>query len=282
MELLSVIELDEAIKRALAEDIGHGDITTRATVEHGKPGNARIIVKEPEIVFAGGFIMERVFHMTGSDPHVVKLAEEGSRLRARSIAGEFAGQLAGLLIGERVALNFVQLLTGIATLTRKFVDAVEGTTARIVDTRKTHPGLRALEKYAVRAGGGYNHRFGLDSGILIKDNHIAAAGSISRAIDRVKRSAPHTFLIEVECETLAQLDEARSAGAHIILLDNMSIDDIRKARKQVGSDIKLEVSGNVSLDTVRAIAEAGVDLISVGALTHSARAADLSMKIEST
>jgi nicotinate-nucleotide pyrophosphorylase (carboxylating) len=282
MELLSVIELDKAIERALAEDIGHGDITTRATVEHGVHGNARIIVKEPEIVFAGGFIMERVFHMTGSDPHVVKLAEEGARLRARSVAGEFEGQLAGLLIGERVALNFVQLLTGIATLTRKFVDAVEGTTARIVDTRKTHPGLRALEKYAVRAGGGNNHRFGLDSGILIKDNHIAAAGSISRAIDRVKRSAPHTSLIEVECETLAQLDEARNAGAHIILLDNMAIDDIRQARKQVGPNIKLEVSGNVSLDTVRPIAEAGVDLISVGALTHSARAADLSMKIEST
>jgi len=280
MELLSVIELDDAIERALAEDIGHGDITTRATVSRGKRGKARIFVKEPEIILAGGFIMERVFTMTGSDPEVVKLAEEGTRLRARSVAGEFVGDLAGLLIGERVALNFVQLLTGIATLTRKFVDAIEGTSARIVDTRKTHPGLRALEKYAVRAGGGHNHRFGLDSGILIKDNHIAAAGSITRAIDRVKRSAPHTFLIEVECETLGQLEEACSAGANIILLDNMSLDDIRQARQQVGPDIKLEVSGNVNLDTVRDIAEAGVDLISVGALTHSARAADLSMKIE--
>src|SRR5215467_8090089 len=212
MELLSVIELDKAIERALAEDIGHGDITTRATVEHGQRGNARIIVKEPEIVFAGGFIMERVFHMSGSDPHVVKLAEEGSRLRARSVAGEFVGQLAGLLSGERVALNFVQLLTGIATLTRKFVDAVDGTSARIVDTRKTHPGLRALEKYAVRAGGGHNHRFGLDSGILIKDNHIAAAGSITRAIDSARRFAPHTLLVEVECETLEQVEEARNAG----------------------------------------------------------------------
>jgi nicotinate-nucleotide pyrophosphorylase (carboxylating) len=280
MELLSVIELDEAIERALAEDIGHGDITTRATVSRGKRGKARIFVKEPEIILAGGFIMERVFTMSGSDPEVIKLAEESARLRARSVVAEFGGDLAGLLIGERVALNFVQLLTGIATLTRRFVDAVEGTAARIVDTRKTHPGLRALEKYAVRAGGGHNHRFGLDSGILIKDNHIAAAGSITRAIDRVKRSAPHTFLIEVECETLSQLDEAKSAGAHVILLDNMSIDDIRQARQQVGPDIKLEVSGNVSLDTVRDIAEAGVDLISVGALTHSARAADLSMKIE--
>jgi len=281
MELLSVIELDDAIERALAEDIGHGDITTRATVSRGKRGKARIFVKEPEIILAGGFIMERVFTMTGSDPEIIKLAEESARLRARSVVAEFSGDLAGLLVGERVALNFVQLLTGIATLTRRFVDAVEGTTARIVDTRKTHPGLRALEKYAVRAGGGHNHRFGLDSGILIKDNHIAAAGSITRAIDRVKRTAPHTFLIEVECETLSQLEEACTAGAHVILLDNMSLDDIRQARQQVGPDIKLEVSGNVNLDTVRDIAEAGVDLISVGALTHSARAADLSMKIDS-
>lgn len=281
MELLSVIELDDAIERALAEDVGHGDITTKATVPRGKRGRAKVIVKEPEVVLAGGFIFERVFTMTGADPEVVKLAEEGARLRPRLVMAEYLGELAGLLTGERVALNFVQHLSGIATLTRKFVDAIEGTPARIVDTRKTHPGLRALEKYAVRAGGGHNHRFGLDSGILIKDNHIAASGSITRAIDRARKFAPHTFLVEVECETLAQLDEARSAGADIILLDNMTIEDIRRARRQAGPDIKLEVSGNVSLETVRSIAEAGVDLISVGALTHSARAMDLSMKIES-
>jgi nicotinate-nucleotide pyrophosphorylase (carboxylating) len=218
--------------------------------------------------------------MTGSAPEVVKLADEGARLKKGMVVGEFHGELAGLLTGERVALNFVQLLSGIATLTRKFVDAVAGTNARIVDTRKTHPGLRALEKYAVRAGGANNHRFGLDSGILIKDNHIAAAGSITRAIERARRFAPHTFLIEVECETLAQVDEACSAGAESILLDNMSLDDIRRARARAGSNVKLEVSGGVALETVRAIAEAGVDLISVGALTHSARAVDLSMRIE--
>src|SRR5215469_6341705 len=282
MELVSFTELDSAIERALAEDVGHGDLTTQATVPRGKRGRARIIVKEPEMILAGGFIFVRVFAMTGSQPEVITLGGEGARIKSGMLVGEYTGALAGLLTGERVALNFVQLLSGIATLTNRFVEAVAGTTARIVDTRKTHPGLRALEKYAVRAGGGHNHRFGLDSGILIKDNHIAAAGSISRAIDRVKRTAPHTFLIEVECETLAQIDEARNAGAHIILLDNMSIDEVRQARQQVGPNIKLEVSGNVSLDTVRAIAEAGVDLISVGALTHSARAADLSMKIEST
>ena len=281
MELLSVIELDDAIERALAEDVGHGDLTTRSTVPRGKRGRAKIIAKEPDIILAGGFIFERVFTMTGADPEIVRLAEEGARLRPRVVLAEYNGELAGLLTGERVALNFVQLLSGIATLTNKFVEAVHGTNARIVDTRKTHPGLRALEKYAVRAGGGHNHRFGLDSGILIKDNHIAAAGSISRAIDRARKLAPHTFLIEVECETLAQVDEARSAGTDAILLDNMSLEDIRRARKQVGSDIKLEVSGNVSLETVRPIAEAGVDLISVGALTHSARAMDLSMRIES-
>ena len=168
MELLSVIELDGAIERALAEDVGHGDLTTRATVPVGKRGRGRIIVKEPEMVLAGGFIFERVFTMTGSAPEMTMLAEEGSRLKSRAIVAEFEGEMAGLLTGERVALNFVQLLSGIATLTRKFVETVAGTEARIVDTRKTHPGLRALEKYAVRAGGGHNHRFGLDSGILIR------------------------------------------------------------------------------------------------------------------
>ncbi len=281
MELLSVIELDDAIERALAEDIGHGDLTTRATVPPGKRGRARIQVKEPEIILAGGFVFERVFTMTGSAPQVVKLAEEGSRLVNRMVVGEFEGEMSGLLTGERVALNFVQLLSGIATLTHKFVEAVAGTGAQIVDTRKTHPGLRALEKYAVRTGGGRNHRFGLDSGILIKDNHIAASGSITRAIDRARKFAPHTFLIEVECETLAQVEEACGAGADAILLDNMPLEDIRRARAQVGPDLLLEVSGGVTLETVRSIAEAGVNLISVGALTHSARAMDLSMRIES-
>jgi nicotinate-nucleotide pyrophosphorylase (carboxylating) len=280
MELLSVIELDDAIERALAEDVGHGDLTTRTTVPSGKRGRARIVVKEHDMILAGGFIFERVFTMTGAAPEVIKLVDEGTRLKNRMVVGEFRGELAGLLTGERVALNFVQLISGIATLTRKYVDAIAGTGARIVDTRKTHPGLRALEKYGVRAGGANNHRFGLDSGILIKDNHIAAAGSITRAIDRARKLAPHTFLIEVECENLAQVDEARSAGADVILLDNMSVEDIRRARTQAGPDIKLEVSGGVNLETVRAIAEAGADLISVGALTHSARAVDLSMRIE--
>ncbi|MGO9451400.1 MAG: carboxylating nicotinate-nucleotide diphosphorylase [Candidatus Binataceae bacterium] len=280
MDLLNVLDLDDTLRRALTEDVGRGDLTTCATVPIGRRGRARIVVKEPEVILAGGFIMERVFTMTGGAPNVIRLADEGVRLKDREILAEFEGELAGLLTGERVALNFVQLLSGIATQTRRFVDAVAGTRARIVDTRKTHPGLRALEKYAVRAGGGSNHRFGLDSGILIKENHIEAAGSITTAIDRTRKLAPHTFKIEIECETVAQVEEARKAGADVILLDNMKLDDIRASRLRAGEDIVLEVSGNVTLANVRAIAETGIDLISVGALTHSARFVDISMRVE--
>ncbi len=279
MELVTQIDLDKIILHALTEDVGQGDITTAATVPAGKHGRARIIVKEAEMILAGGMLLERVFAMTGAAPHVEKLAAEGTRLREGDVLAEIDGMLAGLLTGERVALNFVQLLSGIATITGRFVDAVAGTRARIVDTRKTHPGLRALEKYAVRTGGGHNHRFGLDSGILIKENHIAAAGSVAAAIEGARRFAPHSFRIEIECETLAQVEEARGAGADSMLLDNMALDDIRRARKIVGESAILEVSGNVSLDTVRAIAETGIDIISVGALTHSARAVDISMRI---
>ena len=191
------------------------------------------------------------------------------------------GRLAGLLIGERTALNLVQQMSGIATMTRRYVDAVKGTGARIIDTRKTHPGLRMIEKYAVRAGGGFNHRFGLDSGVLIKENHIAAAGSVSAALKGARRLAPHTMRIEIECETLAQVEEALADGADSILLDNMTPDDVRRARTMAPAGrVLLEVSGGVTLDGVRAIAETGVDLISVGALTHSAPAVDLSMRIK--
>ena len=280
MNLLSQIDLDDIIRRAIAEDVGQGDITTAATVPAGKRGRARIVVKEPEVILAGGLLIERVFALTGAAPRMTSLAAEGARLRQGDVLAEIDGMLAGLLIGERVALNFVQLMSGIATVTRRFVDAVAGTRARIVDTRKTHPGLRALEKYAVRAGGGHNHRFGLDSGILIKENHIAAAGSVTAAIEGARRVAPHTFRVEIECETLAQVEEARRAGADAILLDNMALVDIHLARKVAGDAAILEVSGGVSLKTVRAIAETGIDIISVGAVTHSARAVDISMRIE--
>lgn len=285
MELFNQLEslnLGALLRDALQEDLGQGDLTTAATVAPGQLGRARIVVKEsPHIVFCGGRLLAEVFRMAGAAPRTKLLAPEGEILTQGACAAEIEGQLAGLLIGERTALNFVQLMSGIATLTRRYVDAVAGTRARIIDTRKTHPGLRMIEKYAVRAGGGFNHRFGLDSGVLIKENHIAAAGSVRDALERARKLAPHTIRIEIECETLAQVEEALAARADSILLDNMSLDDVRRARAIAPAGrVLLEVSGGVTLESVRAIAETGVDLISVGALTHSASAVDLSMRIE--
>jgi nicotinate-nucleotide pyrophosphorylase (carboxylating) len=285
VELLSQLELLEVenlLRAALQEDVGHGDLTTAATVAPGQPGRARIVVKEkPQIVFCGGVLLEPVFRLAGAKPEINALAPEGKILKQGACAAELDGELAGLLTGERTALNLVQLMSGIATLTRRYVDAVAGTGARIIDTRKTHPGLRMIEKYAVRAGGGYNHRFALDSGVLIKENHIAAAGSVRGALERARKLAPHTMRVEIECETLAQVEEARGAGADAILLDNMSLEDMRRARSICpAGTVLLEASGGIALDSVRAIAEAGVDLISIGALTHSVSAMDLSMRIE--
>jgi nicotinate-nucleotide pyrophosphorylase (carboxylating) len=282
MEMIRQLDLSDCIRRALAEDVGQGDITTAATVAPGQLARATIKVKEPRMILAGGFLIEQVFAMTGASPKMLTLAEEGAALKAGDILAEVEGLLAGLLVGERTALNFVQLLSGIATATRTYVDAIAGTRAKIVDTRKTHPGLRVLEKYAVRAGGGHNHRLGLDSGVLIKENHVAAAGGITPAIERARKLAPHTIKIECECETLAQVDEAVRAGADAILLDNMTLAQVREARAKVGEKIVVEVSGGITLDTVRALAETGVDLISVGALTHSVRAVDISMRIDQT
>ena len=281
MELFQQLDLDALVKRALEEDLGQGDLTTAATVASGQRGTARITVKEPQMIFCGGILLEPVFRQSRTDPKITSLVSEGKRLSKGDIIAHLEGNLAGLLIGERTALNFIQLMSGIATITSQYVDAIKGTRAKIVDTRKTHPGLRAIEKYAVRIGGGHNHRFGLDSGVLIKENHIAAAGSVKSALERAKKVTPHTIRVEIECETLEQVREALDAGADAILLDNMNLESMRQARQIVGPTMILEASGNVSLDTVRAIAETGVDIISVGALTHSARAMDISMRIES-
>ncbi len=280
MDLALQPGVDDLISRALAEDVGLGDVTTAATVKPDARGRARISVKEDEMVFCGGPLIAPILERCGAQARVAKLAAEGASLRRGAIAVEIEGLLAGLLIGERTVLNFLQLMSGIATKTAQFVRAVAGTKARIVDTRKTHPGLRAIEKYAVRVGGGFNHRFALDSGVLIKDNHIAAAGSVEAAIRLARRAAPHTLKIEVECENLVQLEQAIAAGAEVVLLDNMSVDDVRRACQIAAGRVQLEVSGNVSLATVSEIARTGVDLISVGELTHSVRAADLSMRIE--
>jgi nicotinate-nucleotide pyrophosphorylase (carboxylating) len=280
MELFRQFDPTDLIKRALAEDVGQGDITTAATVAPGQMGRATIRVKEPRMILAGGALIEPVMRTAGAEPRMISLKDEGSQLKTGDVLADVEGKLAGLLIGERTALNFVQLLSGIATTTRTFVDAIAGTRAKIIDTRKTHPGLRVVEKYAVRVGGGHNHRLGLDSGVLIKENHIAAAGSVTKAIEGAHALAPHTLTIEIECETLEQVAEALKAGADAILLDNMTLENIRKARVMAGSKVLLEVSGGVTLDTVSAIAEAGADLISAGALTHSARFLDISMRID--
>src|SRR6204780_4771895 len=239
MELFKQFDPTDLIKRALAEDVGQGDITPAAPVAPGATGHARITVKDPRMILAGGILIEPVMRQAGAQPRIVTLAREGAELKAGDVLAEIEGELAGLLIGERTALNFVQLLSGIATTTRAFVDAVAGTHAKIIDTRKTHPGLRVVEKYAVRVGGGRNHRLGLDSGVLIKENHIAAAGTGTKAIEGARKTAPHTLKIEIECETLAQVEEALKARADALLLDNMTLENIRKARALAETEVQL-------------------------------------------
>ena len=269
-------EIDRIIRNALTEDIGSGDVTTMACIPPGTQARAELVAKD-DFVLAGVDVVRRVF--TQIDGHVdfEKLREDGSRVRRGEVFAWIKGGAASLLMGERVALNLLQRMSGIATLTAQFVKAVDGTGAAIVDTRKTTPGLRVLEKYAVRAGGGRNHRHALYDGVLIKENHIAAAGSITAALGRAKGRVPHTLRIEIETTTLAEVGEAVAAGADIILLDNMNLLQLREAVQLVDRRALLEASGGVNLKTVRAIAETGVDLISVGALTHSFRSSDISM-----
>ncbi len=269
-------EIDRIIRNALAEDIGSGDVTTMACIPPGTQARAELVAKE-DFILAGVDVARRVFTQIDSHVDFEKLREDGSRVRRGEVFAWIKGEAASLLMGERVALNLLQRMSGIATLTAHFVKAVDGTKAAIVDTRKTTPGLRVLEKYAVRAGGGRNHRHALYDGVLIKENHIAAAGSITAALGRAKGRVPHTLRIEVETTTLAEVGEAVAAGADIILLDNMSLVQLREAVQLVDRRALLEASGGVNLKTVRAIAETGVDLISVGALTHSFKSSDISM-----
>jgi nicotinate-nucleotide pyrophosphorylase (carboxylating) len=272
-------EVETLISRALAEDIGNGDITTSCTVAPGASGKGCIIAKEP-LVLAGIDIARQVFLMVDSGLAITLAQNDGTRALAGDKLLEIVGDLAAMLRAERTALNFLQRLSGIATLTRAFVDKVVGTSARILDTRKTTPGYRLFEKAAVRAGGGYNHRFGLYDGILIKDNHIAAAGSIQQAVGAAKASNRHSLRVQVEVETLDQLAEAIAAGADAIMLDNMDLKTMAEAVRLTSGKVVLEASGGVTLDNVGEVAATGVDLISVGALTHSARAVDMSLEIE--
>jgi nicotinate-nucleotide pyrophosphorylase (carboxylating) len=269
--------VDDAVRRALDEDLGEsGDITSSSVVPKGAQTKA-VIASRAAGVVAGGDVAARVFYHLDNTLKVTPRLMDGAHLSAGDAVLELAGSARSILSAERVALNFLGHLSGIATSTAALVAAVDGTNARICCTRKTTPGLRALEKYAVRCGGGLNHRFGLYDAILIKDNHIAIAGGVSTAVEAAKSSAGHMVKIEVEVDTLAQLDEALASGAHIVLLDNMSPDLLREAVSRTAGRAVTEASGSITLATARAAAEAGVDLISVGWVTHSAPCLDLGL-----
>ncbi|MGQ9880730.1 MAG: carboxylating nicotinate-nucleotide diphosphorylase [Armatimonadota bacterium] len=275
---LNVQLVDEILRRALAEDVGTGDITTLLTVPEGIEAHGEFVATQAGVL-AGIPIAERVFHHVDARIRLEPLVKEGQYFSANTLLAEVRGEARGILTAERVALNFLQRLSGIATLTARFVEAVKDLPVRICDTRKTTPGLRYLERYAVRVGGGYNHRFGLYDAVLIKDNHIAVCGGITQAVGRARRALPHTMKIEVECATLQQVEEALEAGVDIILLDNMTPDQLHEAVRLAKGRAFIEASGGVRLDTVRQIAETGVDAISVGALTHSAPAIDIKLEI---
>jgi nicotinate-nucleotide pyrophosphorylase (carboxylating) len=274
---------EELVDHALAEDWAWGDVTTQALIPPETEGKATFIAKSPGVV-AGIEVVHLVFVRVDASLRFQAILHDGDKLERGTAIATVEGKVASILRGERVALNFLQRLSGIATETSRYVEAVRGTRARIVDTRKTTPGLRFLEKYAVRAGGGQNHRVHLGDGILIKDNHLAALRArgldMKAAIDLARKNAPHMLKIEVEVTTVEEAGQAVEAGADIVMLDNMSVGEMRRAVKAVGGRVLLEASGGVNLENVRSIAETGVDLISVGALTHSVKALDISLEME--
>ncbi len=271
--------LQALVARALAEDLGPGDVTSEATIRPESLSVAVILAKQ-DLVLAGLDAARAVFHFLDPDIQFTSFAKDGDRMNAWTEIVKLSGNTRALLAGERVALNLLQHLTGIATLTAQYVEKVKGLNVEVLDTRKTLPGLRQLEKYAVRVAGGRNHRFGLFDGVLIKDNHIKAAGSIMTAVEGARKSAHHLLKIEVETKTIDEVREAIAARADIVMLDNMSIDLMREAVKLIGGRALIEASGNITLETIRTVAETGVDFISSGSLTHSAPAADISMKIK--
>ena len=265
------------IYSALEEDIGQGDVTTNLLIPEDRKSKAHCIAKD-NFVLAGLPFVREVFMILDHSILFKTLYNDGSKVKKGNIIAEISGKTCVILKGERVSLNILQRLSGIATLTNRYVEKTRGLKAKIVDTRKTTPCHRFMEKYAVKVGGGYNHRFGLFDGILIKDNHIKTLGSIKKAVREAKKGH-HLFKIEVEVKNLKELKEAIESGADIIMLDNMSVRDMKEAVKIAKGRVMLEASGNISLENVREVAETGVDLISVGALTHSAPAVDISLKI---
>lgn len=272
-------DLQQLIEQAISEDLGSGDGTTDATIPADSVSTAEFLAKQ-DLVLAGIDVAREVFRHLDPSVSFTPLSKDGDKIKAGTVCARVSGKTRALLAGERVALNLLQHLSGIATLTAKYVERVRGTRAQIMDTRKTLPGFRKLEKYAVRMGGGKNHRMGLYDMVLIKDNHIKAAGGITAAVERVRARIQSASPIEVETGTVDEVKEALSAKADIIMLDNMPPALMREAVALIGGRAIIEASGNVSLENVRDIARTGVDRISVGAITHSATAADISMKIK--
>ena len=272
------IILDSIIRRALEEDLGSGDLTTDATIDPDLKGRASLLARET-LVLAGLPVFIKVFRMLSVEIISEDYFEDGQVVQEGEKICQITGPANAILKGERTALNFLQRMSGIATLTKTYVDKVGLQKVRLVDTRKTAPGLRLFDKYAVRMGGGFNHRMGLYDGVLIKDNHISAAGSITNAVDLAKRKVPHTIKVEVEVEDLEALEEAIQAGADVVLLDNMSPHRLKEAVRLSNGRVPLEASGGINLKNIGQIAKTGVDIISVGALTHSAKAVDISLEM---
>lgn len=271
-------EIDKILRRALEEDLGSGDLTTNAIIDPNLKGTASLLTRE-RMVLAGLHIFHKVFRILSPEMTSEDYFDDGQVVPKGEKICQIIGPVNAILKGERTALNFLQRMSGIATLTKTYVDKVGSQKVRLVDTRKTAPGLRPFDKYAVRMGGGFNHRMGLYDGILIKDNHISVAGSIKKAVVLAKQHAPHTIKVEVEVEDLEALEEAIQAGADVVLLDNMSPQMIDKAVRLSKGRVPLEASGGINLENIVEIAKTGVDIISVGALTHSIKAADLSLEM---
>lgn len=276
---LDMTIVDDIIKRALKEDMPMGDITTDSTVGPDEISSARLVAKEDGVI-AGLEIFKRVFSFLDPQIYTENYVVDGDRIKAGDIIMRLSGNSRAMLKAERTALNILQRMSGIATATRKFADILEGTSSKIVDTRKTCPGIRYLDKYAVRVGGGTNHRFCLSDGVLIKDNHIKAAGGITEAVKRARKAVPHTIRIEVETESIEQVKEALAAGADIIMLDNMSTEAMKEAVDFINGRALTEASGNITIERALEIARTGVDLISSGSLTHSVKALDISLRFE--
>lgn len=271
------LQVDHLLLEALREDISSEDVTTNAVMKEAVPGEVELIAKQDGVV-AGLDVFERVFKLLDEDTEAVFFCQDGGKVTKGQLMGNVTGDIRVLLSGERVALNYLQRMSGIATYTRSVAELLEGTGIRLLDTRKTTPNMRIFEKYAVRVGGGYNHRYNLSDGVLLKDNHIGAAGGVREAVRMAREYAPFVRRIEVETENLEMVKEAVEAGADIIMLDNMSPEEMREAVRLIDGRAETECSGNVTKENIASLVSAGVDYISSGALTHSAPILDISMK----